>query len=81
MRDSLSRCAQRTSKGIISRFAKKGQTIVEWRVNQNRCFPEQVRCQIIINFTVHIVMEGWKVAGGGVWVSIYNISYKLNKAF
>ena len=46
----------RASKGI-SHFAKKGQlaTIVEWTVNQNCCFPKQVRCQIIINFTVHIV--------------------------
>ena len=24
-------------------------------MNQNCCFPKQVRCQIIINFTVHIV--------------------------
>ena len=46
----------RASKGI-SHFAKKGQlvTIVEWTVNQNCCFPKQVRCQIITNFTVHIV--------------------------
>ena len=43
----------RASKGI-SHFAKKGQlaTIVEWTVNQNCCFPKQLRCQIIINFTV-----------------------------
>ena len=46
----------RASKGI-SHFAKKGQlaTIVEWTVNQNCCFPKQVSCQMIINFTVHIV--------------------------
>ena len=25
-------------------------------MNQNCCFPEQERCQIIVNFTVHIVM-------------------------
>ena len=53
MRDSLSRvqghlafCQERTV------FLA---TIVEWTVNQNCCFPKQVRCQIIINFTVHIV--------------------------
>ena len=50
MRDSLSRvqghlafCQERT----VSH-----STIVEWTVNQNCCFPKQVRCQIIINFTV-----------------------------
>ena len=25
-------------------------------MNQNCCFPEQVRCQIIVNFTVHNVI-------------------------
>ena len=68
----------RGSKGI-SHFAKKGQlaTIVEWTVNQNCCFPKQVRCQMIINFTVHIVtvfsaqisgaarVARWEGVGGG----------------
>ena len=55
---------------------------------QNCCFPEQVRCQIIINFTVHIVtviraqISGgacWKVAGGGVWVSIGTRRWKKSR--
>ena len=42
--------------------------IVGWRVNQNCCFPEQLRCQIIVNFTVHIVtVVRAQISGGARW--------------
>ena len=35
-------------------------------MNQNCCFPKQVRCQIIVNFTVHIVIVFRAQISGGV---------------
>ena len=65
-------------------------TIVERTVNQNCCFPEQVRCQIIARFRLHIVtvfraqISGgarWELGGVGVWVGIETSTLSQRKNF
>ena len=63
-------------------------TIVERIVNQNCCSPEQVRCQIIARFRLHIVtvfraqISGgarWELGGVGVWVGIETRRWKNSR--
>ena len=57
-------------------------------MNQNCCFPKQVRCQIIARFRLHIVtvfraqISGgarWELGGVGVWVGIGTRRWKLSQ--
>ena len=60
-------------------------------MNQNCCFPEQVRCQIIARFRLHIVTvfraqisggarwELWGGGGGGVRVGIGTRRWKNSR--
>ena len=57
-------------------------------MNQNCCFPKQVRCQIIARFRLHIVtvfraqISGgarWELGGVGVWVGIGTRRWKNSR--